>query len=268
MSVAHALEIDDASVQIRDLWMRFGPDTPWVHRGIDLEVPAGESLVVIGGSGSGKSTLLRLLVGLECPERGDIQVAGVDVAGADRRTLYALMAHVGVLFQFGALFDSLTVWENVTFALKDTGLPERDLRQIAREKLQMVGLHGILDQLPGALSGGMRKRVGLARAIAHEPRILFCDEPTSGLDPVMSGTISELIAQMRDRLGVTIVTITHDMRSAYTIADRIAMLYRGRIHAWDVPEAIRASRDPIVRQFIQGRALGPTEESELGEAIQ
>lgn len=265
MSVAPSLEIGDASVSIRDVWMRFDPEGAWVHRGIDLEVPAGESLVVIGGSGSGKSTLLRLLVGLERPERGDIQVAGVSVAGADCRTLYALMAHVGVLFQFGALFDSLTVWENVTFALKDAGLSERDLRQIAREKLHMVGLHDVLDQLPGTLSGGMRKRVGLARAIAHEPRILFCDEPTSGLDPVMSGTISELIAQMRDRLGVTMVTITHDMRSAYTIADRIAMLYRGRIHAWDTPEAIRESRDPIIAQFIQGRALGPAEAGDLGE---
>ena len=167
------------------------------------------------------------------------------------------MKRIGVLFQFGALFDSLPVWENVTFALQDSGLSEHELRLIAGEKLKMVGLRGVEDKLPSELSGGMRKRVGLARAIAHEPSILVCDEPTSGLDPVMSDTISELILQMKKRLGVTTLTITHDMTSAYKIADRIAMLYEGRILSCATPEEIRKSTDPIVQQFIQGRALGP-----------
>jgi phospholipid/cholesterol/gamma-HCH transport system ATP-binding protein len=161
------------------------------------------------------------------------------------------------MFQFGALFDSLPVWDNITFALQDRGLSAALRRPVAKERLKMVGLRGIEDLLPSEISGGMRKRVGLARAIAHDPQILFCDEPTSGLDPVMSDLISELIVQMKERLGVTTVTITHDMSSAYKIGDRIAMLYQGRILTCDTPEAIQASTDPIVRQFIEGRAQGP-----------
>jgi ABC-type transporter Mla maintaining outer membrane lipid asymmetry ATPase subunit MlaF len=185
---------DPASLEVCDVWTRFEDGDAWIHRGIDLEVTAGESVVVIGGSGSGKSTLLRHL--------------------------------------------------------------DRALRAIACEKLKMVGLRGLEDRFPGQLSGGMCKRVGLARAIAHEPRILLCDEPTSGLDPVMADMISELIVQMKQRLGVTTLTITHDMASAYKIADRIAMLYEGRIRAFDVPEAIRASDDPVLRQFVRGRDCG------------
>ena len=150
------------------------------------------------------------------------------------------------------------IGSHVVDALKDEGHDEGALRAIAREKLKMVGLRNVEDLVPGELSGGMRKRVALARAIAHEPRMLLCDEPTTGLDPVMSDMISELILQMQQRLGITTLTITHDMRSAYKIADRIAMLYEGRIRAFDTPEAIRATEDPIVQQFIQGRALGVT----------
>lgn len=245
----------DAAISVRDLWTRFGDH--WVHRGIDLSVARGESLAIIGGSGAGKSSLFRVLVGLEPPTRGEILVDGVDVARASRTEIYTLMQRVGVLFQFGALFDSLPVWENVTFALQDRGLDEADRRRITAEKLKMVGLQRIEDQLPSQLSGGMRKRVALARAIATEPSLLFCDEPTSGLDPVMSDVISELVVQMKERLGVTIVTITHDMKSANKIADRIAMLYEGEILALDTPESLCANPDPIVQQFVQGTAVGP-----------
>jgi phospholipid/cholesterol/gamma-HCH transport system ATP-binding protein len=179
------------------------------------------------------------------------------VASAGEPELYGLMRRVGVVFQFGALFDSLPVWENVTFALRERGLPAGELRRIASEKLRMVGLSRVEDRYPGELSGGMRKRVGLARAIAHDPEILLCDEPTSGLDPVMADTITELILQMKERLGVTAVTITHDLKSAYKLADRIAMLHRGRVLLCEPPERFLDSDDPIVQQFIQGRALGP-----------
>ena len=244
-------------VSLHDIWTRFEGEESWVHRGVNLEVEPGESVAIVGGSGAGKSLLIRLLVGLMCPQRGAIEVDGVDVPHASQPELCALMQNVGVLFQFGALFDSLPVWENVTFTLRERGLSEEERRRTAAEKLKMVGLRGVEERFPGELSGGMRKRVGLARAIAHNPRILLCDEPTSGLDPVMSDVISTLIAQMNERLGVTTLTITHDMKSAYKIADRIGMLYEGQILVCDSPDAIRASDNPVVQQFIQGRALGP-----------
>ncbi len=246
-----------AGISVRGVWTRFGEDGPWVHRGVDLEARPGESLAVVGGSGAGKSTIVKLLIGLLRPERGSVQMGGVEIAGAREAELYALMRRVGVVFQFGALFDSLSVWENVTFALRERGFRAAELRRIAGEKLKMVGLRGVEDRLPGQLSGGMRKRVGLARAIAHDPEILLCDEPTSGLDPVMSDTVTELIAQMKDRLGVTTVTITHDLKSAYKLADRIAMLYGGRVLLCETPEKFQQSDDPVVQQFVQGRALGP-----------
>jgi phospholipid/cholesterol/gamma-HCH transport system ATP-binding protein len=243
------------AITVCDLWTRL--QDLWIHREISFEVEPGESLVIIGGSGSGKSTLLRVMIGLQRPTRGRVVIGGVDVLDSTEPDLYELMRRVGVLFQFGALFDSLSVWENVSFALQDRGLPDADRRRVASEKLKMVGLWGVEDLLPGQLSGGMRKRVGLARAIAHDPEILFCDEPTSGLDPVMSDLISELIVQMNERLGVTTVTITHDMSTAYKIGDRIAMLYDGSILTCDTPEGMRSTEDPIVKQFIEGRAYGP-----------
>ncbi len=247
----------DAAIVLEDVWTRFDAGGDFVHRGLELVAARGESLAVIGGSGAGKSTVLRLLLGLLRPERGSVRVDGVDVSTAREPELYALMRRVGVVFQFGALFDSLPVWENVTFALRERGLGPAELRRIASEKQRMVGLSRVEDRLPSQLSGGMRKRVGLARAIAHDPEILLCDEPTSGLDPVMSDTITELIVQMKERLGVTTVTITHDMKSAYKLADRIAMLYGGRVLLCETPDKILGSDDPVVQQFIQGRALGP-----------
>lgn len=259
MADAARAEIINGSGTIRldNVWTRFGGEESWIHRGLSFDVRVGESFVIIGGSGAGKSVLVKLLIGLLAPERGNVIVDGIDIPHATKGDLYRTMKHIGVLFQFGALFDSLTIWENVTFGLQDRGLSDRELRRIATEKLKMVGLRGVEDRLPSQLSGGMRKRVGLARAIAYEPDILICDEPTSGLDPVMSDTISELILQMKERLGVTTLTITHDMTSAYKIGDRIGMLYEGRILACGTPEEIRTSSDPIVRQFIEGRALGP-----------
>jgi phospholipid/cholesterol/gamma-HCH transport system ATP-binding protein len=252
---AEDVRSDSTVVAVRGLWTRLGDR--WVHNDVGFEVQRGESLVVIGGSGSGKSTLLRVMIGLQRPDRGEVVVGGVDVLRTTGAELYELMRRIGVLFQFGALFDSLAVWENVSFALQDRNLSDADRHRVASEKLKMVGLWGVEDLMPSQLSGGMRKRVGLARAIAHDPEILFCDEPTSGLDPVMSDMISELIVQMNERLGVTTVTITHDMDSAYKIGDRIAMLYDGRILTCDTPEGIRATQDPILRQFIEGRAHGP-----------
>lgn len=250
------------TIVVDGVWTRFSDADLWVHQGITFEVKPGECFVVIGGSGAGKSVLVKLLIGLLVPERGKVLVDGIDVAHASEDDVYRTMKRIGVLFQFGALFDSLRTWENVTFGIQDRGLTEHELRRIATEKLKMVGLRNVEDKLPSELSGGMRKRVGLARAIAHEPDILICDEPTSGLDPVMSDTISELILQMKERLGVTTLTITHDMTSAYKMADRIGMLYEGRILACGTPDEIRASSDPIVQQFIQGRALGPMSISE------
>jgi phospholipid/cholesterol/gamma-HCH transport system ATP-binding protein len=244
-------------IGVQDLWTRFSEGELWVHRGVTFEVAAGESFVIIGGSGAGKSVLVKILIGLLAPNRGEVVVDGVDVLHTSERQLYRTMQHIGVLFQFGALFDSMTIWENVTFGLQNRGLSERELRRIATEKLKMVGLRDVEDKLPSQLSGGMRKRVGLARAIAYEPAILLCDEPTSGLDPVMSDTISELILQMKERIGVTTLTITHDMTSAYKIADRIGMLYEGRILECGTPDEIRRSPNPVVQQFIRGHALGP-----------
>jgi len=252
----------DATIKVGGLWTRLAGRDGWLHRGLELEVAPGESVALIGGSGSGKSTLLRQLLGLVRPERGEILLGGLDVTRASEREIYQLFRRVGVLFQFGALFDSMPVWENVTFGLGDLQLGERERIRIAREKLKMVGLRDVEHLLPGALSGGMCKRVALARAIAGEPRILLCDEPTSGLDPVMSDTITELILQMKQRLGVTTLVITHDMGSAYKVADRIAMLYQGHIRVFDTPAAIRDSDDPVVRQFVEGRALGPVGEGE------
>lgn len=231
-----------------------------VLAGASLEVPKGAVSVVMGGSGSGKSTMLRLLLGLEPYERGSVRLLGREVSGLSRETQRELMLEVGMLFQFGALFDSMTVAENVGFALRYVrGLPESEIRRTVRENLLMVGLKNVGHLYPAQLSGGMRKRVALARAIAHKPRLLLADEPTTGLDPVMAGTIDELILQMRERLGVTVLAITHDIDAAFRIGDRISMLYQGRILASGTPEEMRRHADPVVQQFLSGRPHGPIE---------
>ena len=229
-----------------------------ILRGLNLKVERGESVVVIGGSGSGKSVLLKHIIGLLEPDHGTVVVNDKELSEMDEDRLNEFRKKFGMLFQSSALFDSMTVWENVGFGLKrHTNMPESEIRDIVTEKLKMVGLIGIEDDMPSELSGGMRKRVGLARAIAMEPEILLYDEPTTGLDPITSDAINDLIIKMREELDVTSVTITHDMKSAYKIADTIAMLYNGVIIARGAPDEIQNTSDPVVRQFIEGRAEGP-----------
>jgi phospholipid/cholesterol/gamma-HCH transport system ATP-binding protein len=249
-------------IEIRGLSKRFGKKV--VLDGLDLTVPKGKNTVVIGGSGTGKSVLIKCVVGLLRPDAGEIRIDGEDVTRMDERELVRVRRKFGMLFQGAALFDSLNVGDNVGFALRRLKLyPERQIRDVVEEKLSMVGLRDIQRLMPAELSGGMKKRVGLARAIAAEPDILLYDEPTTGLDPIMADVINDLIVSLRGSLGVTSISITHDMASAYKIADYIAMLYKGRIVEVGTPAEIRGTSNPVVRQFIEGRAQGPiTAESE------
>ena len=228
-----------------------------VLRGVDLVIPSGKSVVVIGGSGTGKSVLLKCILGLVRHDGGTITLDGQDVTKAERDPF---LARFGMLFQGGALFDSLRVWENVAFRLMRGALkrPKAEAREIALEKLRRVGLGPqVADLFPAELSGGMQKRVGLARAIAAEPEIIFFDEPTTGLDPIMAGVINDLIREIVTEMGATAMTITHDMSSVRAIADRVAMLHDGLIR-WTGPVAeLDATSDPYVAQFIHGRAEGP-----------
>ncbi|MCX7646428.1 MAG: ATP-binding cassette domain-containing protein [Rhodobacteraceae bacterium] len=242
-------------IELRGVHKAFGGNR--VLRGVDLTVATGESVVVIGGSGTGKSVLLKCILGLVEPDAGTILLDGQDVRTAERDPF---LAKFGMLFQGGALFDSLRVWENVAFRLMRGALkrPRAEARAIALEKLRRVGLGPeVADLYPAELSGGMQKRVGLARAIAAEPQVIFFDEPTTGLDPIMAGVINALIRGIVTETGVTAVTITHDMASVRAIADRVAMLHEGVIR-WAGPVGkIDASGDPCVDQFIHGRAEGP-----------
>ena len=227
--------------------------------GVDLAVGAGESLVVIGGSGVGKSVLIKCVLGLMRADRGSIRIDGEETVGLRRAAREPLMRKFGMLFQGSALFDSLRVWENVAFGLiQGRGMERDEARRIALEKLAAVGLGAEIGELsPAELSGGMQKRVALARAIAAEPEILFFDEPTTGLDPIMADVINDLITQCVRGLGATAISITHDMTSARKIADRIAMLHNGRI-IWQGPTAeIDRTDNPYVDQFVHGRAEGP-----------
>lgn len=242
-------------ITLSDVHKAFGPNR--VLRGVTLTVPSRESMVIIGGSGTGKSVLLKCILGLVQPDSGTIAVDGVDAATGARD---AFLARFGMLFQGGALFDSLPVWQNVAFRLLRGSLkrPRAEARAIAIEKLRRVGLRPeVADLFPAELSGGMQKRVGLARAIAAEPEIIFFDEPTTGLDPIMAGVINELIREIVTEMGVTAMTITHDMSSVRAIADRVAMLHDGVIQ-WTGPiTEMDTTPDPYVQQFIHGRAEGP-----------
>ena len=242
-------------IELRGVQKAFGSNR--VLRGVDLALPKGQSMVVIGGSGTGKSVLLKCILGLVRPDAGSINVEGEDALRAERD---AFLARFGMLFQGGALFDSLKVWENVAFRLLRGPLkrPKAEAREIAIEKLRRVGLRPeTADLFPAELSGGMQKRVGLARAIAAAPEIIFFDEPTTGLDPIMAGVINALIREIVVEMGVTAMTITHDMSSVRAIADRVAMLHEGVIQ-WTGPVAeMDATPDPYVQQFIHGRAEGP-----------
>jgi len=230
-----------------------------ILRGVDLTVNDGETLVVIGGSGSGKSTFLKCVIGLMRPEAGTIDVDGMDITRlTDEVRVAEYRRKFGYCFQDGALFDSLTVWENVAFGLRYlTDVPPERYRRVASEKLALVGLKDIEDMKPAELSGGMKKRVSLARAIAAEPRYILYDEPTTGLDPIMSDIISDLIIDLKKKLGVTSIAVTHDMKSAYKIGDRIAMIYEGKVLEAAPPEAIKNTTNPHLRQFIEGHSHGP-----------
>lgn len=243
-------------IQLIDVYKSFGDNH--VLKGVNLSIERGETMVIIGGSGSGKSVILKHIIGLIRPDRGRVIVTGNDLSALKERSLDELRKKFGMLFQYAALFDSLTVLENVGFALRQqTNLDDAEIRKRAIEKLAVVGLRGIEERMPADLSGGMKKRVGLARALAMEPEILLYDEPTTGLDPIMADAINELILEMKRRLQVTGIAITHDMVSAYKIADRIAMLFQGKIQAVGTPDEIRNSTDPIVHQFVTGSSVGP-----------
>ena len=219
-----------------------------------LKVEAGEIMVVIGPSGAGKSTLLRLIIGLVKPTAGEIWVDGHEISGMDEDALNVIRRNMGMVFQYSALFDSMTVGENVAFGLRQhTAMTEKQISSVVRRTLRMVGLMGKESVMPSELSGGMKKRVSLARAIAINPKIVLYDEPTAGLDPVMSSTINRLIMSTRRILGVTAVVVTHDMDSAFTIADHIAMMYDEKIIEVGTPDEIRNSDNPRVQQFIHGR---------------
>ncbi|MBT6137769.1 MAG: ATP-binding cassette domain-containing protein [Rhodospirillaceae bacterium] len=248
---------ESPKIRIRDLHKSFGENH--VLRGLDLDVAVSESVVVIGGSGTGKSVLLKCILGLMEPDQGSIEIDGTEVVAMPRAEREQLMHKFGMLFQGGALFDSLKVWENVAFGLIQAEGMERDqAREIAFAKLAQVGLgEDVAALLPAELSGGMQKRVSLARAIATEPEIIFFDEPTTGLDPIMADVINDLIVKCVRELGATTLSITHDMASTRKISDRVAMLYEGRIIWAGETDGIDTSGNDHVDQFIHGRADGP-----------
>jgi phospholipid/cholesterol/gamma-HCH transport system ATP-binding protein len=240
-------------IQLQNIYKSFGRKK--VLQGFSLDVQEGETMVIIGYSGSGKSVAIKHIVGLLTPDEGTVFVDGAEVPTLKREELYELRSRIGYVFQFAALFDSLTIGENVAMALRrHAHLGESEITERVHEVLDLVDLPNVTDRFPGELSGGMRKRVGIARAIAARPKYILYDEPTTGLDPVTSAVIDEMMIRMRDRLRVTSVVITHDMRSAYRVGTRIAMLYEGQVRQIGTVEEIQRSRDPVVRQFVEGRA--------------
>ncbi len=243
-------------IKIRDLYKSF--HSKIVHNGVSFEVKEGEVFTLIGGSGSGKSVLLKQIVGLIKPDSGQITIDGTEISRLDDERLHEVQKMIGYVFQEAALFDSLTVGENVAFGLCNLiGRRFEDTLPIVKEKLALVGLTGVENYKPAQLSGGMKKRVGIARAIAFTPKILLYDEPTTGLDPVMSDVISDLILKLKRETGVTSIAVTHDMKSAYKVSDRIAMLYEGRVLEIGTPDQIQNSSNATVRQFIAGSSHGP-----------
>lgn len=239
-------------IKLIDVHKSFGPKN--VLQGFSLEVNEGETMILIGFSGSGKSVAIKHIVGLLEPDRGTVWVDGKEVPRLTRVELYELRSKIGYVFQFAALFDSLSIGDNVAMALRKEGrLSEPDIKKRVAEALDLVDLPGVEAKFPAELSGGMRKRVGIARAIARQPKYLLYDEPTTGLDPVTSAIIDQLMIRMREKLGVTSIVVTHDMRSAYTVGSRIAMLYHGHVQQVGTVEEIQNSIDPVVRQFIEGK---------------
>ncbi len=247
----------EVKICIRNLHKRFGKKQ--VLNGVDLDLYKGESLVIIGGSGTGKSVLIKCIQGLLNPDEGSICIDGIEIVGENHRIIEEMHGKMGMLFQGGALFDSLTVWENVAFDLiQNRGYSKKKARIVAIKVLRQVGLGSdIADLYPSELSGGMQKRVGLARAVVTRPEIIFFDEPTTGLDPIMADVINDLIIESAKDLGATTLTITHDMASARKIADKIAMLYEGKIIWYGTVKDLDKTSNPYVKQFINGSSKGP-----------
>jgi len=244
------------TIECRDVWKSFY--RKGVLRGVNLTVQPGETLVVIGQSGTGKSVLLKHIVGLLLPDRGTILVDGINVGKLSHKKLFEMRMRFGMVFQSSALFDSLTVDENVGLAIREhTDRTDEEIAQVCTEKLRMVGLEGSGSKMPSELSGGMKKRVGFARAIAMDPKCVLYDEPTTGLDPIMSDVINNLIVKLADELKITSVVVTHDLASAYKVGHRIAMLHNGLVIFTGTPDEVKETDDPLVRQFIEGRAEGP-----------
>ena len=240
-------------ISLRHVYKSFGSKR--VLQDFSLDVEEGETVALIGFSGTGKSVAIKHIVGLLMPDSGQVLVDGLNVPDLTRQELYRLRARIGYVFQFAALFDSMTIGDNVAMGLrKQEGLDEGEIAARVKEALQLVDLPDAVDRFPAELSGGMRKRVGIARAIALRPKYILYDEPTTGLDPVTSAVIDDLMLRMERQLGVTGVVITHDMRSAYTVSNRIAMLYEGRVRQVGTVDEIKETTDPVVRQFIEGRA--------------
>src|SRR5438874_3586106 len=239
-------------IRLVNVHKSFGPKH--VLEGFTLDVVESETMVIIGYSGTGKSVAIKHIVGLLEPDRGEVWVDGREVPKLPRRDLYELRSHIGYVFQFAALFDSMTIGENVAMGLrKQQQLEEAEIGRRVSEALELVDLPGVQSRFPAELSGGMRKRVGIARAIALRPKYILYDEPTTGLDPVTSAVINELMIRMREKLGVTSIVITHDMKSAFSVGSRIAMLYEGSVRQVGTVDEIRHTTDPVVRQFIEGR---------------
>lgn len=249
---------DEIMIKVVDVHKSLGGKP--VLAGVDLEVRKGETMVVIGQSGAGKSVLLKLVIGILTPDRGEIFIDGHEITRLSAEERLRLNRKVGMVFQAAALFDSMTVAENVAFGLeRHCRLEKEKIKKIVGEALEMVGLKGVENLMPHQLSGGMKKRVGLARAIAYRPEIMLYDEPSTGIDPIRADAINEMINKFKKEMGVTSVVITHDMASAYRVADRMAMLYGGRIIEVGTPEEFRRSQNPIIQQFIRGEAHGPVE---------
>jgi len=250
------MDSNGSIIELKDIYKSFGSQQ--VLKGIDLAIPRGQTTVIIGRSGGGKSVMLKHMIGLIKPDQGQVLVEGHDIVTMGDHQLNQVRRRFGMLFQDAALFDSMNVLDNVAFPLREhTRLPEREIKEKVAEKLAMVGLTGVEKKMPGELSGGMRKRVGLARAITLEPEIILYDEPTTGLDPPLSAAINRLIMETQKRLGVTSVVISHDIEGAYQVGQNIAMLYHGKIIAQGTPDQIRDSSDEVVQQFIHGRPEGP-----------